>query len=78
VDYVRKTKNSDPDSSIGSFAFSSSDCCCKLDIDEYGAAMDISQAHPDKVLYIDDQAMLADIMSTPGIHDIRDNDFEST
>jgi len=52
--------------------------CRKPDFDIYRLALDISQAQPEEVLYIDDRAMFVEVAATFGIQGIVHRDFEST
>jgi putative hydrolase of the HAD superfamily len=50
----------------------------KPDIDIYKIALDISQAEPNDVVYIDDRPMFVEIASTLGIHGICHENFKKT
>jgi putative hydrolase of the HAD superfamily len=50
----------------------------KPDEDIYRMALDVSQATPEKSIYIEDRPMFVDIANGLGIHGIRHVDFEST
>ncbi|MGD8603024.1 MAG: HAD family phosphatase [Anaerolineales bacterium] len=50
----------------------------KPDKDIYHIALDISQATPEEVAYIDDRPMFVDVAGDLGIHGIVHSDFEST
>lgn len=50
----------------------------KPDFDIYRIALDISQALPEEVLYIDDRSMFVEVAATLGIRGITHTDFEST
>jgi len=50
----------------------------KPDQELYRIALDISQAKPDNVVYIDDRPMFVDVAVQFGINGIRHKDFEST
>jgi putative hydrolase of the HAD superfamily len=50
----------------------------KPDVDIYRAALDIVQATPEHVLYIDDRAMFVDVARGLGINGIHHKDVETT
>ena len=50
----------------------------KPDADIYRIALDISQASPEQVAYIDDRALFVEVASSLGIHGILHTDVEST
>ncbi len=50
----------------------------KPDIDIYKIALDISQARPDDVVYIDDREMFVEVAETLGIRGIYHESFEKT
>jgi putative hydrolase of the HAD superfamily len=50
----------------------------KPDIDMYKIALNISQARPDEVIYIDDRPMFVEVASTLGINGIIHDGFDST
>lgn len=50
----------------------------KPDEDIYKLALDVAQAQPEQVVYIEDRPMFVDVASTLGIHGILHNDLAST
>jgi putative hydrolase of the HAD superfamily len=50
----------------------------KPDLDIYHIALDISQATPDQVAYIDDRALFVEVASSLGIHGILHTDVDTT
>jgi putative hydrolase of the HAD superfamily len=50
----------------------------KPDADIYRIALDIAQASPDQVIYIDDRAMFVDVARGIGIRGILHQDYETT
>lgn len=50
----------------------------KPDVHMYQMALDVAQARPDQVIYIDDRAMLVDVARGLGIHGIHHTGFAST
>jgi len=50
----------------------------KPDLDMYRIALNISQARPDEVVYIDDRPMFVEVASTLGINGISHLDFKTT
>jgi putative hydrolase of the HAD superfamily len=58
-------------------------CSCfvhlrKPDMEIYDIALDISQANPDEVIYIDDRKMLIEILEKKGIRGIYHTNYEQT
>ena len=50
----------------------------KPDTDIYRVALDITQASPQQVVYIDDRAMFVEVARGLGMHGIHHNDLETT
>jgi putative hydrolase of the HAD superfamily len=50
----------------------------KPDIDMFRMALNVSQARPDEVIYIDDRPMFVEVAETLGVHGIKHAGFEST
>ena len=50
----------------------------KPDVDMYRIALDISQAEPDRSVYIDDRALFVEIAQSLGLHGIHHTDFQVT
>jgi putative hydrolase of the HAD superfamily len=50
----------------------------KPDEDIYKLALDVAQAHPEQVVYIEDRAMFVDVANKLGIHGILHKDLDST
>lgn len=50
----------------------------KPDVEIYQAALNISQARPDEVIYIEDRSMFVEVASTLGINGICHKNFEET
>jgi len=50
----------------------------KPDADIYRIALDIAQANPDQVIYIDDQALFVEVARGLGIQDILHKDYATT
>jgi putative hydrolase of the HAD superfamily len=50
----------------------------KPDVDIYRMALDISQADPDRSVYIDDRALFVEIAQSLGLHGIHHTGFETT
>ncbi len=50
----------------------------KPDVDMYRIALDVAQAPPEQVIYIDDRAMLVEVAETMGIHGIHHTSIETT
>ncbi len=50
----------------------------KPDVDIYRLALDVAQAQPEQVVYIDDRAMLVDVARSLGIHGILHTTLETT
>lgn len=50
----------------------------KPDADVYRLALDVTQAQPEQVVYIDDRAMLVDVARGLGIHGIHHTSFANT
>jgi len=50
----------------------------KPDTEIFRIALNISQARPEEVVYIDDRPMFVEVASTLGIHGIHHEGFEST
>jgi putative hydrolase of the HAD superfamily len=60
------------------FISSSFVCLRKPDTDIFKLSLDISQAAPDQIVYIDDQIMFVQIADGFGINTIHHTDYEST
>lgn len=63
---------------IDSFVSSCFVHCRKPDPDIYHIALDISQAPPDQVVYIDDRLLFVDVAKELGIHGIHHTGFQTT
>ncbi len=50
----------------------------KPDVDMYRIALDVAQAQPEQVIYIDDRAMLVEVAKTMGIHGIHHTGIKTT
>ena len=50
----------------------------KPDSDIFRLALDIAQAAPEQIVYVDDQPMFVEIAEGLGIHSIYHTDFQST
>ncbi|MCS6851787.1 MAG: HAD family phosphatase [Gemmataceae bacterium] len=50
----------------------------KPDVDIYRLALDVTQAAPEEVAYLDDRAMFAEVASGLGIHGIHHQSYESS
>jgi len=50
----------------------------KPDVDMYRIALDIAQAHPEQVIYIDDRPMFVEVAEGLGIRGIIHRNYEST
>jgi len=75
---VYRIKKFELDSYIDFFAVSSFLHIRKPDADIYRIALDIAQAPPDRVLYIEDRDMFVDVASDLGIRGIRHKDYATT
>lgn len=63
---------------IDTFVVSSFVHIRKPDVDIYRLALDITQAQPEQVVYIDDRAMLVDVAQSLGIQGIHHTSYPST